>query len=186
MSNKIKLVVALVLSISLAACGGGSSSSTNPLEKYVGTYTGCNNHQKSTTTISTTSYDQASVSTTTDIFENSDCTGANLGTHTDSSPVTVTYRAAANLPVSGIGSTVQNLTIDIINILLPPVSQSLTGSGVNGLCVNYTGGSYCYSTPPTSAVSSEGGFYMVGNLLYSLTFVNGVYQTDSVVLTKTS
>ncbi len=186
MYNKIKLIVALVLAISLAACGGGGSSSTNPFEKYVGTYTGCNNHQESTTIISTTSSNQAFVSTRTDIFENSDCTGANVGTHTYSSPVTVTYLAAENPPVSGVGSTVQNLTIDIINILLPVVSQSLTGSGVNGLCVNYTGGSYCYSTPPTLAVSSQGGFYMVGNLLYSLTYVNGVYQTDSVVLTKTS
>ena len=187
MFYRFKFATAIALATILAACGGGGSStidSQNPMVKYVGTYSGCNNHQELTTTISATGAYQAYIDTKTDFYQNSDCTGAIVGTHTNSSPVTATYQATGNLPVLGVESTLQNLPIDTTNLILAVVSESLTGSGVSGLCVNYIGGSYCYSNPPTTSLNSEGGLYLNGNLLYTLTLVNGVYQADSVVLTK--
>jgi hypothetical protein len=187
MFDRSKFAATIALATMLVACGGGGSSTIdpkNPMIKYVGTYSGCNNHQELTTTISATGSYQAYIDTKTDFYQNSDCTGAIVGTHTNSSPVTATYQATRNLPVLGVESTLQNLTIDTINISLGIISESLTGSGVSGLCVNYIDGSYCYSNPPTSSLSSEDGLYLNGNLLYTLTLVNGVYKADSVVLTK--
>lgn len=175
--------LALGFVATLAGCGGGDGGSgpvgPDPLVKYVGTFTACDDHEKATFVLASVGVGVLSNTSRFDVFENKDCTGGLLGTRTYSAPETVTY--VESVPVSGApyGS------VDKIQMSAPQRTASLTGPGVSGQCVNYPGGQLCYdegATPP--AKTETGGIALAGNQLYVFELVNGVLKPTGDVLTK--
>jgi hypothetical protein len=126
----------------LAACGGGSdapspqqAASAEQLGAYIGSWGGaCKNHAFDRVDISRKAgtTDAVEVAAVTDYYASADCTGALLGTQTESATMTARYQGSAD---SVVTFAPQVLTfaakVDLVAVSQPPVSMQVTGTGVS-------------------------------------------------------
>ncbi len=189
--NCTRLLTLFSIIAFLVACGGGGgdddANATNPWVNKAGTYSGCDDHTRRTVVFSPTGSNQAALSLREDIYDAAGCTGTIKGTITWSSPITATYLSTGLANVSGIvlpwGNT--SLTIDRIRVSAPAMTQTLTGSGVNGRCVYYTNGNTCYDSLASDAATTEAGIYFKDNTFATLVInSSGIYVADTPILTK--
>ena len=186
MKNTIKLLIATVSVAMLAACGGGggggSSGDTanNPLSKYVGTYYICDGHSKETVTVAASGSNSISLTYLEDVYQNTNCTGPIVGTYRMPQAVTATYQnqTTANFPPVTLLPNAD--TVDRVTLSSPGQTAQLTGSGVSGSCVNYSGGNVCYNNLVLPAVSTTGAAYLSGNYLITFSLENGVLEADGI------
>ena len=137
----IKYAVVTTALLTLVACGGGGGSSPSPTANRwlanEGTYIGCNGHEKTTVTFSAVGTNQATTSYRKDVYDGDLCTGVVVGTYLAPLPLTITYQDSVVANVTGIGASAQSVSVDRVVVSSPAMTVSLTGSGVQGLCVNY-------------------------------------------------
>jgi hypothetical protein len=172
---------------SMAACGGGDSGSgsgspTNPLVKYNGTYSLCDQDH----TIYDVSISAAGDSQATAVFQhrwyaNANCTGAQIATLTFPVPDTLTYKQTSSVPVLLSTGVRQSLSLDLINQVAVAQTARLVGTGVSGSCVVYTGGRYCY-TLNYPAESIDGGLALSGANIRVFELTSGVYEESGVFI----
>lgn len=177
--NKIFMLISTSL---LAACGGGGGADTanNPLEKYAGTYYICDGHSKETVTVATSGSNSINLTYVEDVYQSTNCTGNIVGTYRMPQKVTATYKnqTTANFPPVTILPNAD--TVDRVTLSSPGMTAQLTGSGVNGSCVNYSGGNVCYNNLVLPAVSTSGAAYISGNYLITFSLENGVLEADGI------
>jgi len=187
-----RLSVLLATAAVVSACGGGDGNATNAdataSNKWVannGAYAGCdNNHKKRTVTLRAFGSNQATLTIREDIYDGPDCSGTLKGSFSYSSPITITLESTGISAVSGVGAGTQNLSIDRMQFSAPAMTSSLTGLGVQGLCVYYINGYSCYNTMSYSATMGSAGLYFSGNTMASLSVNGAIYVADTPLLTK--
>ncbi len=172
----------------LTACGGGDDDSTpavtNPLSKYAGTYTACDNRAKETIAFVAVGSNQLQATYGEDVYSAANCTGTIVGRVTYSSSIVLTYQDTGSSTAS-LNSAIQTLTIDRIGVTNPAITVSVSGSGARGNCVYYTGGNICYDPVPASN-NTPGGLYMSNKGLYGLEYFGGVYYAEDPAYQKTN
>lgn len=193
MKNTIKLTLAASAVALLAACGGGGGDSggsgsgsgggdtaNNPLSKYAGTYYICDGRSKETVTVAANGSNSISFAYVEEIYQNNNCTGSVIGTYRLPQAVTATYQnqTTANFPPVTILPNAD--TVDRVTLSSPGMTAQLTGSGVSGSCVNYSGGKVCYDNLVLPAVSTTGAAYLSGNYLVTFSLENGVLESDGI------
>lgn len=175
----------LSLSVVLAACGGGggdeggngNSTPAGPLEKYVGSYSYCDqDHTKYSLSLTNAGNQDLYGSIEEVTYQNSNCSGDVLGTYKWKSPATISYISTGVATVNAAGLPA-SLSIDKVKMTLT-TQATLTGPGVTGNCLKYPGGNVCYDLSINSA-SNDGGLYISGSKLYELSLENGVYVLES-------
>ena len=174
------------------ACGGGGGGDSGggvvvAANKWIansGTYSACNSHVRQTLVFAAIGTNQGTMTAKDEIFNGDNCTGVINGTLTNPLPFTVTYLNSGVVSVSGMGASVQSLSIDRIQVSAPAMTSSLVGSGVQGLCVNYTGGNMCYGSLSSTSTVFDGGMYFGSTTLASLTGSGTIYKLSGAVLTK--
>jgi hypothetical protein len=172
------------LAVILSACGGGdgggdqATPAQDQLLKYVGTYTGCDDHEKTTMTLSAASGGALSMASRYDVYQSSDCTGSLLGSRTLSAPATLTF--IESVPTSGAGYS----AIDKILMTAPQRAATMTGPGVVGQCVNYPGGQLCYEDGAIEPAASERGGFALGGTALNVFELDGSSFKLLTVLTK--
>ena len=167
----------------MAGCGGGggeSSEGSNATtkDKYSGTHSYCDgDHTRYKVTFNATGKGNYSISETEATYQNSNCTGNILATYSESAPSTLSFIATGLTPVNAPGLA-SSLIVDKYKLNIPQKTATLTGSGVNGSCVNYPQGRFCYDLTIT-AEQIDIGFYSTAAGFYPLLLENGTYQSDS-------
>lgn len=171
----------------LAACGGGGSgdnsgagSNTNPLKKYEGTYYVCDGRAKETATVTASGANSMSITFVEDIYQNTNCQGAVVGTYKLAQPLVATYQnqATAKLPPVTIFPTSD--VVDRISMSYAGGTAQLTGSGVNGNCVNYPGGRSCFEDLTRPAETWTSAWYLKGDYIVTFFLENGVLEYGNV------
>lgn len=186
-------MAASVLAV-LTACGGGGggggSTADNPLKKYEGTYYVCDKNEKTTLQMAPTGSNGLNVTMSAEVYSANNCSGNVIGSYRWNSPVLLTYTGAttANLPPVTVLPYAD--TVDKVALNTSSMTASLSGSGVNGSCVNYSyvgnngtvTGNTCYDLV-MNATSSNGALYMSSNGQYVVQFAlnNGTYQAQTMV-----
>jgi len=184
MNTKLKLGMIICTAAILTACGGGGGSSvntgSNPLQKYENTYYICDQHTKTTATIHATNTNSMTLTMVEDIYQNNNCTGPIVGTYRLSQAITATYQnqTSANFPPVTIMPSSD--TVDRLAVTFPGGTAQLTGSGVKGSCVNYTGGQVCYDNLSMPSTNTTGAAYLNGNYLVMFSLENGVLAADGI------
>ena len=184
MIKTVKFVLAATAVATLVACGGGDgttvSTENNPLKKYEGTYYICDGHTKETVTVTATGSNAVNLTNVEEIYNNTNCSGSVVGTFRLPQPVTATYlnQTTANFPPVTILPNAD--TVDRVNLSSPAMTAQLTGTGVSGSCVTYTGGNVCYNNINLSALNETGAAYLSGNYLITFNLVNGVLEAEGI------
>ncbi len=176
-----KSIISCLSLVTLVACGGGGSGiANNPLQKYEGTYYVCDGRAKETVTVTASGSTSVSLSYVEDTYQNNNCSGSIIGTYklpqaitaTFDSPVTASFPKVTILPTTA--------TVDKVALSVPAMTAQLTGSGVSGRCITYTGGSSCYDTLVVPLFNGAGALYITGNYLVIFSNNNGVLTADSI------
>jgi hypothetical protein len=171
----------------LAACGGGGSgdnsgagSNTNPLKKYEGTYYVCDGRAKETATVTASGANSMSITFVEDIYQNTNCQGAVIGTYKLAQPLVATYQnqATAKLPPVTIFPTSD--VVDRISLSYAGGTAQLTGSGVTGKCVVYPRGETCFEDLTQPAGNWNSALYLKGDYLVTFSLENGVLEYGDV------
>ena len=172
----------------LVGCGGGGGDEApagqpggpaHPLQKYVGTYSQCDqDHTRYSLVFTEIGNGTFGVMPTEVTYQNADCSGTVLGSYGWTAPARVTHLAAGTVTVSG-GVLPPSLTIDTIRIAALNVVPTLSGPAVTNNCIAYPTGQLCYQMTPLNQ-TTDGGFYLDGPVLYGLQRENGSYFVDSV------
>lgn len=179
----IRTLLALSLTVALAACGGGDDSTPSnnspsttlgALEKYTGMYSYCDgDHTRYNLAVTDAGDGQLNAAPSEITYQNANCTGSILATYTEPSPSKITYLSTGVVTVNGDGLP-SSLSVDKVTLSFPTMQASLTGPGVSGSCVNYPGGDYCMNLSIT-AQTFNGALYLSGSSLYTLELENGTY-----------
>jgi hypothetical protein len=203
MKKTTSLSLALLSASILAACGGGGSPSSPPpvvaskMAAYAGVWSApCAGHELVTLTVTESSAkDTITVASKSEYFMQSGCTGAIVGTETQSANYTVAHTGVADAGVvfTQGGASVPT-KIDLVTLSAPALRVSIVGTGVshgveNGQtlwCMAYENGNReCVvdqgleaATPPTSTAMHVGG-----NKLYVLT-ASGTSYLAGTAFTK--
>jgi len=187
MRETLKYVLSTVALATLVACGGGGGDDTaandpstaGPLDKYLGTFSYCD-QVNTRYSVDITSADGSAVNiTSTEVtYENANCSGAALGTKVWNGAARLTYLSTSVGTVDGPGLP-SSLTIDKVQITASNISQTLTGPGVTGNCVRHSSGTICYDIGVIN-LNEQGAFYLSGSQLYQMYLENGVYIVDGV------
>ena len=184
----IKYAVVTTALLTLVACGGGGGSSPSPTANRwlanEGTYIGCNGHEKTTVTFSAVGTNQATTSYRKDVYDGDLCTGVVVGTYLAPLPLTITYQDSVVANVTGIGASAQSVSVDRVVVSSPAMTVSLTGSGVQGLCVNYPNGNICYNSLIIPAATVNSAAYISSSSFASLTATSAGYSVDQPLLLK--
>ena len=188
MNYVMKSALIIGIAATLLACGGGTSSDTPPAvtnrwAANAGTYSGCNGYWKYTIVFSAVGTNQATITTQSNVYDGNSCTGSIIATLTYPTPVTFTYQSTAPGLVSGLGPSPQILTIDKVQVNIPAMTGTLTGTGVVGNCVYYAGGSSCDSLSVPAQIV-DGGLYLTANTLLELNSTASGYAAATATLTK--
>jgi hypothetical protein len=191
--GKLHLAALVFGAVILSGCGGGGGgsdstappSATNKWASNSGTYVGCDGHQKITTVFSPVGADQATMTFRIDIYDGDLCTGSIAGTMAFPSPLyTLAYLGTEAALVSGIGVTEQTLSVDRVQFTMPAMTGTLSGPGVQGLCVNYAAGNVCMQSLSTPAATMNAAIYLTATTLASLKPSGTGYIADRPILTK--
>ncbi|MFC5477960.1 hypothetical protein [Massilia suwonensis] len=187
------LLIAAVLPV-LSSCGGGegesgtstapvSTAPVAPLAAYLGNWaTSCHFHAIDYASISHApgTTDSISITYKTDYHVNPDCSGAVLGTWTQSASATAVYEGSVDSSIVFIGgSAAVAARVDKVTTSLPSHTWSVTGTGVehsvvDGLaqwCITYANGDRsCIMDEGTyrAFVVNPTGLYLQGNVMYEL------------------
>jgi hypothetical protein len=196
------LFIAGVIAAGLSACGGGggdvssppvASTPATPLSAYIGNWvSSCNVHQIDSRTITRLPGTAASISIAqkVDYYANHNCTGAVVGTWTQSADVTAVYAdTVASSIVFNEGSAATPARVDKVIATLPQHTWSVTGTGVaytvgGGVaqwCIQYMDGdSSCVvdSGAAPAAVVNPAALYLQGDVLYELRWNGSAYSVN--------
>jgi hypothetical protein len=186
---KNTLAVIAVTSL-ISACGGGGGSGGSvsaglpptpvALAAYAGVWeAACNFHQRETATFTLDASSALSISTKTEYFSATGCTGNILGTRTLSANFSAVYAGTVDASVQlAAGAATTAIKVDTVTSSAPSFSAQVTGPGVvrtttNGKaqwCIDFGGGSStCINDDGVQpAKTSGGGLYLIGNKLFSL------------------
>lgn len=199
-----RLFIAGVIVAGLSACGGGGNASTapvaatpaTPLSAYIGNWaSSCHMHQIDSRTIARTpgTTDSISIAYQTDYYVNHDCTGAVIGTWTQSANVTAVYSGTVESSIVFTeGSAAVAHSVDKVIARLPQHTWLVTGTGVVHLvadgeaqwCIEYIDGDgSCIAdsgTSPAAAFSLE-ALYLEGNALYELMWNGSSYSANEAL-----
>ncbi|MBP7485115.1 MAG: hypothetical protein KA781_07400 [Aquabacterium sp.] len=183
-------IVVSLCSLFLSACGGGGSGGAsdsepsgqkNPLSKYAGTYYACDDHEFSVQKMVVSGSDSLSVTLETNVHQNENCTGPIVGkVVVFPVPLVVKYVGVGTATMPPFSLLPYSDAVETVSVSAPAMTPQLTGSGVNGLCVNYVGGNICYEPVPT-AVSMSGALYLKGDYVVSFSLENGVLTADQIL-----
>ena len=187
----------------LSGCGGGGgdggaappAATTSPLDAYAGTWaSACTDHAVSTLVIarSAGTTDAITVGNKTDYYANADCTGAIVGTVTQSADATATYTGSVDASITPApGAAPLSVKVDKLTANLPQHTLSVTGSGVTHTtgqwCIAYANGtSTCIKDEGTYPAQNgvAGGVALQGNTLYDLTASGSSWVVDGVFTKK--
>jgi len=183
---------ALIMSLvaALAACGGGGdegsngvpppSTDSNPLNKYQGTYYVCEGRQKTTVTIISSGENSANISYAEDIYADDNCGGAIVGSYREPQPATATYLAPTAVTLPPITILPFSDIADRATLAIPSMTAQLTGTGVRGLCVDFTNGNVCYESLQVSAATATGAIYQNDDYLLTFVLENGTLSADAI------
>lgn len=192
----------LSLSAVVAACGGGGGGETesgstenNPLEKYAGTYYVCNENEKIKLTLTVDGANSLNAILATDVYSNDNCSGSVIGSYKWTTPARLTYKGETSVTMPPVTLLPYSDKVDEVTMSTAGVTAQLTGSGVDGNCVNYAytyaGGSIdgqsCFDlTFPSTTVS--GALYLTADSKYLVQFSreNGVLSADDMFSTDPS
>lgn len=195
MKNAFKHVLAASAVVLVTACGGGgddggvggsvdvvgggggqgASEPVTSASKYVGTYVSCDgDHTKYINTISDLGNGRLRFIPVEITYQNSNCTGRILATYSESQPTTASFLGSSTVAVSGPGFP-SRVSMDRFSAEIPNMRASLAGPGVDGNCVNYPGGRFCYELNVVSE-RVEVGFQVSGNGFNAFLFEDGVYE----------
>lgn len=184
------LIAAIFVSV-LSACGGGDEDKHVPVadtyvpviikhvpatDKYVGTWSTCNNnHMTLTVTFTSPSPSYLSYTILNNIYENANCSGAIVGRVDFKSPVTFTYNYTRNFSIYNKFNVQPfiwyNEDLDIGNIRNNKMTVLITGTGVKTVnsqqCVFWSPtGSICFDgTEGNPDYIGDAGFMVSGNTL---------------------
>lgn len=188
MKSAIKYTWAAGAVAILTACGGsggGGGTSGNPLLKYEGAYYVCeqNDHSKQTVTAQASGSNALNISVVNRVYENAGCTGNVVGTYIISSTLTTTYTGQSTITLPPVTVLPSNGTVDNVNLAISSGTAELTGTGVVGNCVYYTGGNVCFNEMSRLASTTTGSIYKYGN--YFVTFDSANHAQDIVSLDST-
>ncbi len=185
MNKKFKLSLIACVATVLTACGGGGGNSgagsdTNPLKKYEGTYYVCDGHSKETVTVTASGSNSMSMTLVADLYQNTNCAGVVVGTYKLAQPLIATHQnqTSANLPPVTIFASSDS--VDRVSLSYAGGTAQLTGSGVIGNCVNYSGGNTCYDNLTQPVQTATGAAYLNGNYFVSFSLTNGVLAYDAI------
>jgi hypothetical protein len=172
----------------LAACGGGGGVDTanNPLSKYVGTYYICDGHSKETVSVTALGSNSISLSYLEEIYQNVNCTGPIVGTYRMPQAVTATYESQTTANFPPVTLLPNAGTVERVSLSSPGMTAQLSGSGVSGSCVNYSGGNVCYSNLVLPPVNTTGATYLSGNYFVTFSLENGVLEADGIYSKESS
>lgn len=137
-----------------------------------------------TTVVSADGY-SASLSLVETYYQDTNCSGAVVGTVTLSSALSATYVRTEGAVVSGwpTANSSQSLTVDRLSITAPATTTTLTGSGVTTiggkLCVAYTNGSTCPDFTPNPPLSVTGGLAQTDTAVLLLQATTTGYTVDT-------
>jgi hypothetical protein len=202
MFKQLKLVAILTITATLVACGGGGDGGTptappisgssnndvstnNPFKKYEGNYYACDGNSKKTVTVSTKGSNQADLAYIEEIYQNQNCTGPIVGTYSLPQSITATYQNQTTAIFPRVTILPDSGAVDGINLSTRGMTAQLTGSGVNGKCVNYANGNTCFDSLSVPASSTTAAIYLSGNYLVTFSSENGTLQSDGI-FSKTS
>jgi hypothetical protein len=189
----------------LSGCGGGGggggstaappAATTSPLDAYAGTWaSACADHAVATLVIARPAgtADAITVGNKTDYYANADCTGAIVGTVTQSADATATYTGTVDATIAPTpGAAAISVKVDKLTASLPAHTLSVTGSGVTHTtgqwCIAYANGtSTCIRDEGTYPAQNgvAGGLALQGNTLYDLTANGSAWVVDGVFTKK--
>lgn len=205
----MKKIVAVLLTSStalLAGCGGGGgggSSDTgnvnagSTLAPYVGTWQApCDEHERQTMVVAAKADGSGAMelTSTTETYLKTGCSGTLLGTETMSAKITATPDGVADVLVKLTeNGTASNVRIDKLNLSIPAYSFSVTGPGVQYVkkdgkqqwCIEYEGGSTCLlDEGMRPAQTIKGGILLRDNNLYTFSHNGTSYVPDMLYVKK--
>jgi hypothetical protein len=187
MDNKFKLALVIVSVTFLAACGGGGSSSGgstagNPLQKYEGTYSICDvgGHSKQTVTVTANGSNSVNMASVEQIYQNTNCSGAIVGTYSLPSPITATYQSQTTASFPQVTIMPRSDIVESVTISAPAMTAILVGSGVSGSCVTYATGNQCFNNLSMAAQAFTAAFYLRGNYFVTFDRQNGVLVANGI------
>lgn len=184
--------LSLALSLALVACGGGGGEGASqqtgagPLAKYLGTYTGCKDHIKSTLVMASRDAASISVTQTDEYYPNQDCTGALLATSVMSAPLTAAYLSTGVAAITGwpAPNDTASQEVDRVEVRFPPgFKTALSGSGVVTIdgeqCIQYSPAqTVCFASDPQPAPVVAAGFALTSNGVLLMSATPTGYELD--------
>ncbi|MCC7701046.1 hypothetical protein IGS59_02260 [Janthinobacterium sp. GW460P] len=203
----MKKIVAVLLTSStalLAGCGGGGGSSDagnvnagSTLASYVGTWQApCDEHERQTMVVAakTDGSGAMELTSTTETYLKTGCSGTLLGTETMTAKITATPDGVADVLVKLTeNGAASNVRIDKLNLSIPAYSFNVTGPGVQYVkkdgkqqwCIEYEGGSTCLLDEGTlPAQTIKGGILLRDNNLYTFSHNGTSYVPDMLYVKK--
>jgi hypothetical protein len=97
------------------------------------------------------------------IFDIDNCAGAVVRALTYPSPLAIIYTGRVATIIPSITILPFSDAADAIAVSLPSMTQQLSGTGVNGLCVNFSNGKTCYGELSVAAQTVNAEVYLAGN-----------------------
>lgn len=203
----MKKIVAVFLTSStalLTGCGGGGGSGDagninagSTLASYVGTWQApCDEHERETMVIAAKADGSGAMelTSTTETYLKTGCSGTLLGTETMSAKITATPDGVADVlaKLTENGSA-SNVRIDKLNLSIPAYSFSVAGPGVQYVkkdgkqqwCIDYEGGSTCLlDEGMRPAQTIKGGIFLRDNNLYTFSHNGTSYVPDMLYVKK--
>jgi hypothetical protein len=191
--NKFKTVIVFFLVFVLVACGGGTSDVTSsPVDKYIGTWVGCADHERLTVRISRASPSTLNYSLFGEAFNDRNCAGSNVGTMNYSEPfATLTFQSTETImvedPLSYTVSLLGSKLVDRFRVSSSGGTVTYSGPNVVGSCINYQGGNFCTggSNPATfPSGSADYALYLANGTLTRISYAGGKFVPEEITLIK--
>ncbi|OEZ64649.1 hypothetical protein JAB5_14010 [Janthinobacterium sp. HH103] len=205
----MKKIVAVLLTSStalLAGCGGGGGgggsdagnvNAGSTLAPYVGTWQApCDEHERQTMVVAAKADGSGAMelTSTTETYLKTGCSGTLLGTETMTAKITATPDGVADVLVKLTeNGAASNVRIDKLNLSIPAYSFNVTGPGVQYVkkdgkqqwCIEYEGGSTCLLDEGTlPAQTIKGGIVLRDNTLYTFSHNGSSYVPDMLYVKK--
>jgi len=186
----LKTLISACVAAMLAACGGGGSEGgtatvVGPLTKYAGKYSFCSGAEKITVTLTVSNGgNDASMQQQSEYFALAGCAGAVVGLETYSTAVALRYLSTAPAQVHGYpaANSVATFAVDRVQLSSPPITTSLTGTGVsvaNGqTCVTHGSGRTCIDSLQAPRGQAEGGLFFTDLALVTVNATATGYERD--------
>jgi hypothetical protein len=191
--GKFNFCLLFAINALIAGCGGGSVDVvSSPLDKYVGTWIGCADHERLTVIVSRSSDTVLRYSMVGEAFNDSSCAGSSVGTMTYSDPVaTLEFQSTATIlvedPLTYPVSLLGNKLVDRFRATIAGGTVTYSGPNLSGSCINYQGGNFCTggSNPATLPVASmDYALYLANGTLTRIRLENGKFVPEEITLTK--